>query len=295
MTPTTLRFFRNYGITLVVVSALIWFPVTGFFLTFLTLGLLPSLICNAFLIHLAYAAWTKKFSRAWLAVPIACYVVWLGWVIGKTYAVALEKSKLESENHVTGSIPQNVTLVFPKGDLEFARRAKRHLAPSVRVFDGSIELSTIKATQMLCMLAQPHDPPFIKRLRCPTEPISQPPADAIVFRQLERPDPQSKSRTYFHRYELTQNSATTGDHVVGHFNFGWLSTPVWAPVFVAGCFLIDNPAAWLCDISPKLRKVAVGKTGYASEYDPCEEKSDPVVATLANMLGIKYVADDAQP
>ena len=70
MTPT-LRFFRNYGITLVVVSALIWFPVTGFFLTGLTLGLLPSLICNVFLIHLAYAAWTKKFSRAWLAVPIA--------------------------------------------------------------------------------------------------------------------------------------------------------------------------------------------------------------------------------
>ena len=293
MTPT-LRFFRNYGITLAVVSALIWFPVTGFFLTFLTLGLLPSLICNVFLIHLAYAAWTKKFSRAWLAVPIACYAVWLGWAVLKNRDIYREKNKLESENHVTGSIPQNVTLVFPEGDLEFARRAKRHLAPSVRVFDGSIELSTIKASQMLCMLPRPNDPPFIRN-RCPTEPISQPPADAIVFRQLERPDPQSKSRIYLHRYELTQKSGSTGDPVIGHFNFGWLSTPVWAPVFVAGCFLIDNPAAWLCGISPKLRRVAVGETGYRSEYDPWEEKSDPVVATLANMLGIKYVADDAQP
>ena len=288
-----LRLFRNYGIALVVVGALIWFPVTGFFLTTLTLGLLPSLICNLFMIHLAWAAWTRSVPLEWLVLPIACYGIWLGWVIGKTHAVALEKSKLESENHVTGSIPQNVTLVFPEGDLEIARRAKRHLAPPVRVFDGSIELSTIKASDMLCMLAKPNDPPSMKKFRCPTEPISQPPADAIVFRQLERPDP--KSRKSLHRYELTQKSGSTGDPVIGHFNFGWLSTPVWAQVFVAGCSLIDNPAPRLCDISPKFRRVAVGETGYRSEYDPWEEKSDPVVATLANMLGIKYVADDAQP
>jgi hypothetical protein len=290
-----LRLFRNYGIALVVVGALIWFPVTGFFLTTLTLGLLPSLICNLFMIHLAYAAWTRSVPLEWLVLPIACYGIWLGWVIGKTHAVALEKNKLESENHVTGSIPQNVTLVFPEGDLEIARRAKRHLAPPVRVFDGSIELSTIKANDMLCMLAKPNDPPSMKKLRCPTEPVSQPPADAIVFRQLERPDLHSRSRIYFHRYELTQKSGSTGDPVIGHFNFGRLSTPVWAPVFVAGCFLIDNPAAWLCDISPKLRRVAVGETGYRSEYDPFEEKSDPVIATLANMLGVKYAGGADQP
>jgi hypothetical protein len=290
-----LRLFRNYGIALVVVGALIWFPITGFFLTTLTLGLLPSLICNLFMIHLAWAAWTRSVPLEWLVLPIACYGIWLGWVIGKTHAVALEKNKLESENHVTGSIPQNVTLVFPEGDLEIARRAKRHLAPPVRVFDGSIELSTIKASDMLCMLAKPNDPPSMKKFRCPTEPVSQPPADAIVFRQLERPDLHSGSRIFFHRYELTQKSGSTGDPVIGHFNFGRLSTPVWAPVFVAGCFLIDNPAAWLCDISPKLRRVAVGETGYASEYDPFEEKSDPVIATLANMLGVKYVGGADQP
>jgi hypothetical protein len=290
-----LRLFRNYGIALIVVGALIWFPVTGFFLTTLTLGLLPSLICNLFMIHLAWAAWTRSVPLEWLVLPIACYGIWLGWVVGKTHAVALEKNKLESENHVTGSIPQNVTLVFPEGDLEIARRAKRHLAPPVRVFDGSIELSTIKASDMLCMLAKPNDPPSMKKFRCPTEPVSQPPADAIVFRQLERPDLHSKSRIFFHRYELTQKSGSTGDPVIGHFNFGRLSTPVWAPVFVAGCFLIDNPAAWLCDISPKLRRVAVGETGYASEYDPFEEKSDPVIATLANMLGVKYAGGADQP
>jgi hypothetical protein len=290
-----LRLFRNYGIALVVVGALIWFPVTGFFLTTLTLGLLPSLICNLFMIHLAYAAWTRSVPLEWLVLPIACYGIWLGWVIGKTHGVALEKSKLESENHVTGSIPQNVTLVFPEGDLEIARRAKRHLAPPVRVFDGSVELSAIKASDMLCMLAKPNDPPSMKKFRCPTEPVSQPPADAIVFRQLERPDLHSKSRIYFHRYELTQKSGSTGDTVIGHFNFGRLSTPVWAPVFVAGCFLIDHPAAWLCDISPKLRRVAVGETGYRSEYDPWEEKSDPVIATLANMLGVKYIGGADQP
>jgi hypothetical protein len=247
------------------------------------------------MMHLAWAAWTRSVPLEWLVLPIACYGIWLGWVVGKTHAVALEKNKLESENHVTGSIPQNVTLVFPEGDLEIARRAKRHLAPPVRVFDGSIELSAIKASDMLCMLAKPNDPPSMKKFRCPTEPVSQPPADAIVFRQLERPDLHSRSRIFFHRYELTQKSGSTGDPVIGHFNFGRLSTPVWAPVFVAGCFLIDNPAAWLCDISPKLRRVAVGETGYASEYDPFEEKSDPVIATLANMLGVKYAGGADQP
>jgi hypothetical protein len=65
---------------------------------------------------LGYDGWTKKFSRAWLAVPIACYVVWLGRVVLKNRDIYREKNKLESENHVTGSIPQNVMLVFPEGD-----------------------------------------------------------------------------------------------------------------------------------------------------------------------------------
>jgi hypothetical protein len=61
------------GIALVVVAVLIWFPFTGFFLTTLTLGLLPSLICKLFLIHLAYAAVTKSIPLGWLIAPIACY------------------------------------------------------------------------------------------------------------------------------------------------------------------------------------------------------------------------------
>jgi hypothetical protein len=109
-----LRLFRNYGIALVVVAALTWFPITGFWLTILTLGLFPSLVCNLILIHLANVAWARKVSRAWLGVPIACYGVWLGWAVWKNIVVALEKSELESENHMTGPIPQNVTLCFPK-------------------------------------------------------------------------------------------------------------------------------------------------------------------------------------
>jgi hypothetical protein len=156
-----LRLFRNYGIALLVVGALIWFPVTGFFLTTLTLGLLPSLICNLLMIHLAWAAWTRSVPLEWLVLPIACYGVWLGWVIGKSNAVGLEKSKLESENRVTGPIPQNVTLVFPEKDVEIAKRSKLHLAVPVRVFVGPVELSAIKASQRGCMLPRPNDPPFI--------------------------------------------------------------------------------------------------------------------------------------
>jgi hypothetical protein len=103
--------------------------------------------------------------------------------------------------------------------------------------------------------------------------------------------PSRSPGAYRHRYELTQNSATTGDRIVGHFNFGVLRAPVWAPVFFAGCFLI----AWQCQIAPKLRKLAVGETGYADQWDLVSESSDPVIATLANMLGVKYVAGDAQP
>jgi hypothetical protein len=287
-----LRLFRNYGVVLVVVAALTWFPMTGFWLTILTNGLLSSLVCNLILLHLARAAWTGKVSRAWLVIPIACYGIWLGWAVWKNAVVALEKSKLESENHVTRPIPQNVTLVFPEGDV-FAIRAKRYLAPSVRVFVGSIELSTMKVGQPLCRFLVPKSD--FETYNCLTEPTSASPADAIVFRQLERRDPQSESEAYRYRYELTQNSATTGDRVVGHFNFGLLLAPVWAPVFVAGCFLIDDPPAWQCQISPKLRNVAVGETGYADHSDLVSERSDPVIATLANMLGVKYVAGDAQP
>ena len=224
-------------------------------------------------------------------MPIACYGVWLGWAVWKNIVVALEKSELESENHMTGPIPQNVTLVFPEGDT-FAIRAKGYLAPSVRVFVGSIELSTRKAGQPLCRFIVHID--YLKQYNCPTEPTSAAPADAIVFRQLERPDPKSKSETYRYRYELTQSFATTGDRVIGHFNFGLLRAPVWAPVFLAGCFLIDHPSAWQCDISPKLRKVSVGETGYADAWE-LESRSDPVIATLANVLGVKYVGAAAQP
>src|SRR4051812_28056686 len=91
----TLRLFRNYGIALVVVAALTWFPFTGFWFTILAGGLLPSLVCNVILIHLASSAWRRKVSRAWLVLPIACYGAWLGWAVWKNSAVALEKGELE--------------------------------------------------------------------------------------------------------------------------------------------------------------------------------------------------------
>jgi hypothetical protein len=291
MNPTALRLLKNYGIALFVAGALIWFPLTGLFLSFLTGGLLISLICNVFLIHVTYGVCTRRIAIGWLVLPTICYGAWLIWVVPQNKAVSAEASKLESENRVTEAVPANLALVFPEGDLEIARRAKAHLAPPVRVFIGSIELSTIKVRKILCMSPKPDDPPFIKTSRCPTEPPSQLPADAIFLRSLERPDPQSKSRTYLHRYKLTQNSAA-GDRVIGYFNFGWLSAPVWAPIFQAGCFLVDQPAAWLCGISPKLRKVAVGEIGFASQYDAFNEYSDPTIATLADMLGVKFFAED---
>jgi len=261
-----LRLVRNYGIALIVVGALSWFPYTGFFLTILTGGLLPSLICNLFLIHLAYVACTKRTSLGWLVLPIVCYGAWFSWAIWQNNAVSVEKSKLESENHITVATPPNVTLVFPVNEADsLAFVAKRHLAPPVRIFFGPTELC------------------------CSTEPPSMPPADAIVFHRLEGPDPNSESMTYRYRYELTQSAASTGDPVVGHFNYGALRAPVWAPVFTAGCFLIDQPSAWKCDISPMLRRIPVGETGYAEPYELASGKADPVIATLAKMLGAKFI------
>ncbi len=291
MDATPHRLFKNYGIALVVAGALIWFPYTGFFLSILTNGLLISLICNMFLIHLTFNVCTRRASIGWLVLPVACYGAWLIWLVPQSKAVSSEVSKLESDNRVTEAIPANLTLVFPEGDVDLANRAKLHLAPSVRVFIGSIELSNINGTKLGCMLPRSNDPSFIKDRRCPTEVPSQLPADAIFFRSLERPDPQSRSRTFLHRYELTQNSAA-GDRVIGHFNFGWLSTPVVAPIFQAACVLIDEPSAWSCFMSPKLRKVAVGETGPTDLYDPSHRYTDPVIATLANVLGAKFFAEE---
>jgi hypothetical protein len=79
------RLIRNYGIALVVVAALIRFPLTGFMLTILTLGLVPALVCNLFLIHLAVASAAKRISRRWLALPILSYGAWLGWLAWQTW------------------------------------------------------------------------------------------------------------------------------------------------------------------------------------------------------------------
>jgi hypothetical protein len=264
-----LRLVQNYGIALIVVGTLIWFPYTGFFLTILTGGLLPSLICNLFLVHLAYVVCTKRSSLGWLAVPIVCYGVWLSWVISQNNAVSVEKSRLEGENHITVTTSPNVTLVFPVNEADsLAFVARRHLAPSVRIFVGSTELC------------------------CSTEPPSTPPVDAIIFHRLEGRDPNSKSGTYRYRYELRQLAAPASDRVVGHFNYGTLRAPVWAPVFVAGCFLIDEPSAWSCVISPMLRRVPVGETGYAGPYEAASGMKDRIITTLANMLGVKYIEDE---
>jgi hypothetical protein len=111
-----LRLVGNYGIAFVVAAALIWFPLTGFFLTPLTGGVLLSLICNLLLLHLGYLACTKRVPLAWLVVPIVCYGAWLGWLIWKTAGVNQEKSGLESENHFTEPIEKNMTLIFSAND-----------------------------------------------------------------------------------------------------------------------------------------------------------------------------------
>lgn len=277
-----LRLIRNYGVALIVVGVLIWFPFTGFWLTILTLGLLPALICNLFLIHLTCAAWTRRVAFEWLVVPVACYGAWLGWAIWQNNAVSSEKRKLESENHITVPVLQNVTLVFPEGD-RLSVIVRQHLASPLRVFVGPSELPI--GIKSFCRIVVPSE---LAR-RCAVEPSSSLPNDAIVFRRL--PDLSGTSVTYLRRYELTQNTATTGDHVLGHFTFGVLRAPVWAPVFQTGCFLIDNPAAWKCDISPMFRKVAVGETGSTSKYyyDLASEREKRAIATLANMLGVEFI------
>ena len=269
---------RNYGITLVVVGALIWFPFTGFWLTILTLGLLPALICNLFLIHLSYAALTRKVALGWLVVPVACYGAWLGWAIWQNNAVFSEKSKLESENLLTLPMLQNATLVFPKND-RLSVKVRQHLAPPLRVFVGSSELAV--GLPSFCQI----EVSLERDSRCVVEPSATPPNDAIVFHRL--PDLKDIPAKYLPRYELMQNSAT-GDHIVGHFTFGGLLAPVWAPVFRAGCYLIDYPPAWKCVTSPMLRRVPVGEAGEpTSQYDDDVEKR--AIRTLANMLGVEFI------
>ena len=283
MSPVV-RLVRNYGITLVVVMALVWFPLTGFWLTILTLGLVPAFVCNLFLIHLAVASATGRVSRRWLVVPTLCYGAWLGWLAWQTHALDLKLGKLEGENQVAGPIEPDVTLVFPEHD-ELAIRARKRLAPPLRVFMGPIELLAVRGSSQACVAV-------LQALRagCATDPSATPPPDSIIFRQVE-PLYQDPG-TYRYRYELKRVSSATA---IGHFNFGALSAPAWLPVFRAGCYLIDNPPAWQCVISAMLRKVTFGETNSASLYDdPLYTRSDAVIATLANMLGVKYVKGDAQ-
>jgi hypothetical protein len=283
MMNPVLRLVRNYGVALVILGALIWFPFTGFWLTILTLGLLPSLICNLFLIHLSYLALTRNVALGWLVVPITCYGVWLGWAIWQNTAVFSKKSKLESENHITVPTPQNVTLVFPKDassafSNSFADDARRYLDLSVRVFADETELS---------LPPQKRGWP-VRPYCCSSLPPSTPPGDAIVFHRLEAPAP-GYSPTHLYRYELTQSSAPDRNSVVGHFNFGRLQAPVWVPVFVAGCVLIDGGpnAGWKCMIGPKFREVWVGETGPTFKYDYDSEPR--VIKSLAKMLGVKSI------
>ena len=95
--------------------------------------------------------------------------------------------------------------------------------------------------------------------------------------------------SYRHRYEVERQSAT-GASIVGHLNFGSLTAPMLLPVFVAGCFLIDQPAAWRCTIMPMFRKLRFGDLGPSNPDDFDDEDSDPVIANLARMLGATYVA-----
>ena len=130
---------------------------------------------------------------------------------------------------------------------------------------------------------------FDPRARCPTVTNSEPAAKSLTFRQLEAPDPHIGAPSYRYRYEVARQSAT-GASVVGHLNFGSLTSPMLLSVFVAGCFLIDQPAAWRCTIMPMFRNVRFGDLGPRDPDDYDDQDSDPVIANLARMLGATYVA-----
>jgi hypothetical protein len=249
-----------------VVGALILFPYTGFFLTILTHGRLPSLILNLFVLHIGYLACARKISLAWLVVPVGFYGAWIGWVNSKSEAVYLEKSKLENENRIMEQFEKSNTLVFPDED-GLVIRARRYFAAPIRGYMGKVEFSA--ATRLTCYDSY-----------CGKEPFSPPPSDAIVFHELGHPD--RSQPIYRHSYEITQNSATVGDHVIGHFKHGVLFVPTWSPFFIAGCYLIDGPESrWDCTVTPETRRIPYGETGSRPE------SPDPVIASLANMLGLQ--------
>jgi hypothetical protein len=259
-----LRLAKWYGITLAVAAALIMFPPTGVFLTILTQGRLPSLILVLFTLHIGCLACAKKISLGWLVLPIGFCAVWLGWVNSKREAVYLEKSKLESQNQITASFEKSHTLVFPDED-GLVIRARRYFAAPMRVYMGKVEFSA--ATRLTCSESY-----------CGKEPLSPPPSDALVFHELGHPD---RSRPiYRHSYEITQSSPTAGKRVIGHFNYGELFLPTWSPLFFAGCYLIGGPSpGWDCTVTPETRRISYGETGSRPE------NSDPLIASLANMLG----------
>ncbi|MGO9005629.1 MAG: hypothetical protein ACLQB4_07690 [Beijerinckiaceae bacterium] len=266
------RLVRNYGLVLAALAVVSYYPYTGFFLTILTLGRLPSLVCNAFLIHLSITSLRGTIARAWLGIPIICYGAWLGWLIWQRTDTYLTTEKLEAENSISEPVEQDVTLVFSQSDSELSKRAFNFLAPPVRIFSGTAESG----------------PDYIP-------PNSPPLKEWLYFRQLEAPNPDSGGGAYLYRYELVRNSATNEQRVIGHFNFGRLSRPSLAPIFFAGCGLIDNPPAWRCEITPFPDFVPIGQIGDElynydpGHYDPFHTKADPVIRTLAKMLGVVYL------
>ncbi len=262
--------FWKYGLALAVAAALTYFPVTGFFLPFFTGGLLPALICNLFLLHLVYLAYWRRIGLVWLLVPIVCYGAWLHWVIGKNAAADEEKARLENENHITEPIDKNMTLMFPEND-SLAIRSRRHLLAPVRVFMGPIEFSADKGQSCTSYYCAKDLPPA-------------PPTNPIVFHRLDKPDLASPIHIY--RYELT-----SGDRVIGHFNFGTLATPSRWPFFVAACFLIDQPSSWQCVMRPQMQELSVGGD-WIDHYDTGHLRSDPAIKILANMLGVQYADGD---
>jgi hypothetical protein len=141
--PLPTRIILSYFGAAVVAYAVQLFPFPGVIVMFLFAGFWVSLILNAMLIHLAFAAITKQIPRLWLLMPVLAYGAWFGfqgveWV--KT------SRALESNNYVSSPIPADADLLFEKDD-PFAVVAKEYLVGG-RVFSGDYEIQII----------QPHEP-----------------------------------------------------------------------------------------------------------------------------------------
>ncbi len=271
--------------------------------------LLPSVLLNLMLLHLAVSALLGRIPINWLVLPIAFYLAWaLAVVLNRAQTDQTIKA-LGLESKIDVSVAPDVDLLFAKNDY-FAAAVRRYLVGG-RIFEGSEELQVFGShdpndyTKVEC-----NDLKYQKFGRrsggilkkelgkivlndCTFSRAEQAPLSGLVFTRSQYQFPEDWPGHRYASYTIDEKSADGGNKRVGEFVFG--STRVWGaiPILNAGCNSGYAPqkkatTRW-CWFEPNYEKYWYAFAGDRKLVTAAESQVDDpdlvTVRALAELLG----------